>query len=234
MKRLRHVTITGADDSVDPADLARIQEEFDFVEWGVLFSPKRRADARYPTDRWIRALILHDEFRRRAVAHLCGQYTRDVQAGTTRAFVDRPILLAFRRFQLNGFNDWVGDGLFGLKGHPFILQVRDEAQLQQAAILVQQIGAYDNSLLFDPSGGRGLEPFRWPRAPLGVRIGYAGGINPENVLQVLGDLAQVADEFSIDMESGVRTDDVFDLAKVREVLARVAEWRARVEKARSK
>ena len=52
------------------------------------------------------------------------------------------------------------------------------------------------------------------------KIGYAGGISPDNVADKLTYLFEnVRDgEFWIDMESGVRTDDWFDLDKVRRVL----------------
>ena len=53
------------------------------------------------------------------------------------------------------------------------------------------------------------------------KVGYAGGFNPENVADKLHYLLtndEVGD-FWIDMESGVRTDDWFDLDKVRRVLA---------------
>jgi phosphoribosylanthranilate isomerase len=80
------------------------------------------------------------------------------------------------------------------------------------------------SLLFDPSGGRGIEPFSWPVPPLGARMGYAGGIGPDNLLDVLRAIGPVESPFWIDMESGVRTDDRFDLAKARAVLETAAPF----------
>lgn len=86
---------------------------------------------------------------------------------------------------------------------------------------------YDNtyhSLLFDPSGGRGIGGHAWPSPPPATRMGYAGGIGPDNIEQVLDQVAPLGAAW-IDMESGVRTDDRFDLDKVREVLARAERWR---------
>ena len=89
----------------------------------------------------------------------------------------------------------------------------------------QSLGSASASLLFDPSGGRGIEPFRWPSTPLGVRMGFAGGINPHNVLGVLDDIGLRPDPFWIDMESGVRdTNDRFDLGRVRAVLEAAAPF----------
>ena len=81
----------------------------------------------------------------------------------------------------------------------------------------------DVSVLLDASGGQGIDtPIKvLPNAGNPFKVGYAGGFNPENVADKLRYLLtndEVGD-FWIDMESGVRTDDWFDLDKVRRVLA---------------
>ena len=57
-------------------------------------------------------------------------------------------------------------------------------------------------------------------AAMKKKIGYAGGINPGNVADKLTFLMEneMVGDFWIDMESGVRTDDWFDIDKVRRVL----------------
>lgn len=76
-------------------------------------------------------------------------------------------------------------------------------------------------MLFDRSGGTGKVPDTWPRHPGGgVQVGYAGGINPDNVLDVI-DAIGPDGPYWIDMESGVRTDDWFDLDKCEAVLQAV-------------
>lgn len=51
-------TITGADDSVDPADLFRLQHSYPFVEWGILMKddPKHKHKPRYPSWDWLKKL----------------------------------------------------------------------------------------------------------------------------------------------------------------------------------
>ena len=49
---LTRVTITGADDAVDPGALVALSAEFPFVEWGILFSKSREGEARYPSAEW--------------------------------------------------------------------------------------------------------------------------------------------------------------------------------------
>ena len=80
------------------------------------------------------------------------------------------------------------------------------------------------SMLLDASGGRGIDgPVEAYPATHGEKIGYAGGICPENVAEKLRFLLlhPLVGDFWIDMESGVRTDGWFDLDKVEAVLETV-------------
>lgn len=228
---LTSVTITGADDGVNPGDLVALSREFPFVEWGILFSAKRTGTPRYPTPGWVHGLA--GAARRhglRLSAHLCGQMARDTAAGLDRWLPSQ----TFQRAQINGI-DVPAPGLAYLasearwSGTEFIVQVRYEARLQHAAHFAAALP--NVTALFDPSGGRGVEPLRWPAPPLGLRLGYAGGITPANVDEVLtaiaGERLTSSGDWWIDMESGVRTGDRFDLALVREVLDRAQPWIAR-------
>ena len=56
--------------------------------------------------------------------------------------------------------------------------------------------------LFDTSGGAGTIPAKWPTHPAGDRfVGYAGGINPSNVLTTL-DAINAPGPYWIDVETG--------------------------------
>lgn len=223
------VTITGADDDVDPQDLADLSREFPFVEWGILRSTKREGTPRYPSRKWVRGL--GDKLSRLSL-HLCGEDSRQAQLGLVDTWYDTYPTI-FTRIQINGYK--VADGPVGLKrastklihGETLILPFNDEANTVSVATDAATIPGAE--ILFDPSGGRGVEPFRWPSRPpcsrdtclVGIPMGYAGGIGPDNVVDVLRDIGPVRPTW-IDMESGVRTDDKFDLAKVRRVLEQVA------------
>jgi phosphoribosylanthranilate isomerase len=69
--------------------------------------------------------------------------------------------------------------------------------------------------LFDTSGGRGEIPLAVPGHNKARLVGFAGGITPENVLRWIGSVN--AQNYWIDMESGVRTDDWLDLDKCEAV-----------------
>ena len=59
-------------------------------------------------------------------------------------------------------------------------------------------------------------------AGLPVYVGFAGGIGPANTQDVLNQVRALMRPYWIDMETGVRTDNAFDVAKVEAVL-RAAE-----------
>jgi phosphoribosylanthranilate isomerase len=75
-------------------------------------------------------------------------------------------------------------------------------------------------VLFDESAGRGISPDSWDAPLPGHFCGYAGGMNPDNVEANIKMIEKVAAGHTtwIDMESGVRTNDRFDLGKMRKVL----------------
>lgn len=225
---LRFVTVTGADDAVDPRALLALSLEFPFVEWGILMSASRAGTPRYPTRRWM--VWLENTAKGAQVAtmhmsaHFCGEVAREAMAGRLH---DLPVIERVERIQINGYTPRsAGTVAFAsrMPCYEIVLQVRSEDALQEAAHDVAAMKR--GSVLFDPSGGRGLEPFKWPRAPAGVHMGYAGGIKPDNVRdtiqRIYEDSGMLVGDFWIDMESGVRdAHDAFDLARVRHVLETV-------------
>lgn len=216
-----NVTITGADDRTNPVDLLNLSDRFPFVEWGILCSDKRAGTPRYPSVAWTLGFMnaVHQWGHRGTgiALHLCGSNARSFMHNDSLA-------VGPGRVQVNGFDPDEATAMLRPRlTREVILQCRSEDTLQAVADFITRRpgGSAAMSILFDVSGGRGIEPARWPRAPLGVRMGYAGGITPDNVLDVLRDIGPVEPTW-IDMESGVRTNDVLDLAKVEMVLSRVA------------
>jgi phosphoribosylanthranilate isomerase len=72
-------------------------------------------------------------------------------------------------------------------------------------------------------GGLGIDtPISAPAYASKVHLGFAGGINPDNVIDKMDEITSLpVGRFWIDMESGVRTDDRFDLDKVEDVCKKV-------------
>lgn len=204
------ITFTGVDRSTDVAEMVRLSAVYP-IEWGVLFSPNRQgapSHPRYP-DRFTRAMVKRPDLR--LAAHLCGGHSLDVMRGR-RPRVD---LGGFTRVQVNA-------------GTPTTAAIAAFSQQVGLSCIAQcrGTGFPDDetiSWLYDASGGRGIRPASWPGHPGENRfVGYAGGIGPDNVLAVLDEIAAARSvdglgPYWIDMESGVRTDDRFDLAKCRRV-----------------
>jgi len=221
--RLKQITFTGIDEKTDIAALKEIQKEYPMVEWGMLTSYHWGENGnRYPNPRLTRNLI---GTGLNLSLHLCGKAAIDAANGQWNHIegLVRHNLSLFKRIQLNIAEKEDTPTTCCLP--PYIKQ---EIIIQQRSI--QEIGLYKRtmihspyydyfSVLLDASGGRGKD------TPIEVlktknHVGYAGGINPDNVAEKLSYLFNEVKEgtFWIDMESGVRTDDWVDLDKVVKVL----------------
>jgi hypothetical protein len=224
--KLTKVTITGADDGVDLRALAALSEQFPFVEWGLLLSNKRFGEKRYPSTRWLLEAPDVLGFERLSY-HLCGEFARRVMGGDP-TMVPREI----KRIQLNGFGTYRLPCLIAAdmcKELEFVLQCSDAGALHHADQLREQGGLSNVVALWDPSGGLGISFAEQTWFPLArdnkIPIGYAGGINESNVEDTIAMLCTgTGDPLWIDLESGARTDDVFDLAKVERILKLAAAF----------
>ena len=86
--------------------------------------------------------------------------------------------------------------------------------------------------LYDSSGGRGNDGLKiWNALEVykSDRIGYAGGITPDNVVSVLEEVCKSEKLANwIDLESGIRTDDKFDFDKAQLFLQNVLMFNMKV------
>ena len=218
---LKYISITGADDAVDPADLLALSREFPAAEWAILLLPDRAGTPRFPKPEWIKSFAAQAKGLNTAM-HLCGEALLGFVRGEAEIF---DAMQGFSRIQLNlkfGAVEGQYDPAALLKrvaDNPrwqFIIQYAKDKQ----GLLPLLKDIPNHAVLFDESAGRGITPESWDAPLAGHFCGYAGGLNPDNVAQNLEIIAKVAagHETWIDMETGVRTNDVFDLAKVRRVL----------------
>jgi hypothetical protein len=219
------VTVTGADDDVDPKALTTLSKEFEFVEWGILFSSTQPGTPRYPSKQWrsdLYAETMTVEHPVNLSAHVCGNFTE--QFLHTRKFLGTELDLFFKRIQFNKFNDDNSKHIFEFSAESDI-PVVVPANKKTTSMLESMIDKSRLSVLFDSSGGRGVAPSEWPDHMKGTHLcGYAGGIDELNCVDVVTRLgARYNDRpFWIDLESGSRTpDNVFDLEKVKRILERV-------------
>jgi phosphoribosylanthranilate isomerase len=240
---LRALGFCGADDSVHPNLLGLIALAYPTVEFGVLFRPDREGQPRYATSEWVDRLsrVARKNPTMKLAAHLCGSRVDEVLKGND-AFLSLLSSLGFRRVQINAtavngvdtsrLKESVPAFLRVIRNHPnleFVLQRNQETEPLWGGVLREAPAPLlppNLSMLVDESKGTGVLASNWPSPPdEGYRIGYAGGIGPTNVRQVLSDVQKASSgrSFWIDMESSLRSTkngaDVFDLYKCYEVIA---------------
>ena len=227
--RLRHITFTGIDARTDLRELQAIQQQYPLAEFGVLTSYHWYENG----NRYLDPELM-DNLRRSGLhlaLHVCGQAAHDAAVKEWEKIdeLTKDCLNIFKRVQLNisGRKDnpeycWIPLVI----GQELIIQQKDRNNLALYESTLKhwkQDAPYPHrdviSVLLDASGGQGID------TPVEIlksdnKVGYAGGISPDNVADKLTYLFEnVSDgEFWIDMESGVRTDDWFDSSKVRRVL----------------
>lgn len=243
---LDRVTITGADDSVAPAELLALSRDFPFVEWGILVSNShsyREGTPRFPSVRWITDLqgIAETTGELKLSLHVCGLWVRDLLIG--RFTIPPEFLSMFQRVQLNFHAERTrcdavqfAACLDKMKGKDFIFQF-DGATGNQHMDAACSEGVENCYALFDVSGGAGVVPAEWPK-PYYIDVqpgehgegaeqwayhGYAGGLGPHNLVFELERIEAAADgaRIWIDMETHVRDPDdrILDMQRVRHALS---------------
>jgi len=225
-KCLKTVTVTGADDSVDPMDLVSIADEYPFVEFGILLSRNAMGGVRFPSAKWLNeaSSLLFGSVR--CSGHLCDEWVRETLCGnfpTKELSAINPLLPnVFTRWQINTHglpHEWLPRelyyGLYGLKLKQEVIFQYDEVNtpiLEWAIEEKQHVSA-----LFDLSHGAGILPDQWEKPDLSCTFGFAGGLSPENLAVNLPLIADVSGKGTwIDAETHLRSDNdkVFDLGKV--------------------
>jgi len=255
--RIRTVTITGADDGVDPSDLLSLSQRYPFVEWGVLVSWKRYGTLRYPSPQWIDTLALAQRVSGTGAfaAHLCGEAMRDA----VRVLTDpHPAHVAEWMLPI-GISPDQYDQLFGRTQFNFHVGREGLTELQLTALMrswrASRIGALitqhneanaaiwsafqagdlggkvsgpRHQILMDASGGRGRAPDSWPRPIAGVASGYAGGIGPETIGADLDRIAQAVGDGVIWIDMEGRVRDEADRFDLNRVETVLRAVRGRV------
>lgn len=208
----RFITFTGADDHTSLKGMADLSWRYP-IEWGLLFSPKQQGTGRYPSIDFItRATSEAHELN--FAAHICGGHSRDlVSMGKTS--IDANIKGRFSRVQIN-----VGASLLNMHSTGLIALW---ARKNEVAPILQCREKFPGDMrfswLFDASGGRGIEPAAWPQPSSDWHAsttlkGYAGGLNPGNVVAHAKTIGEHDFRYWLDMETGVRDEnDRFDLAR---------------------
>ena len=224
---INKVTITGVDDSIPPEALFELSQEFPFVEWGLLYSKKLggKAVPRFPSFFWLTMYGILCEKRTdmsvKTSLHMCGSAVKETFKGFGPAKELVKSYPFIERIQLNTHGEYHQYNMDFCRFLPSEI----EYIFQYDGVNTQQLNhAIDEGLtcsaLFDLSHGDGVLPEHWPELLSNVNYGYAGGLGPHNLEEQIGLIEQRAGDNTvwIDMETHVRTNEKFDLVKVRQCL----------------
>jgi hypothetical protein len=238
LKFLKTVTVTGADDSVHPAQLVQLAEEYSFVEFGILLSKHSMGLRRFPSAEWLKILVrIARRLEIHLAAHFCGEWVRDILGGDwPRLEIEQihpKFMNVFSRVQLNTHGVW----------HPFdgyrLAFILRELTARNKEVIFQNdtknnhlimwaIGQdFKISALFDCSHGGGILPESWPTQLDYIRCGYAGALGPDNLPEQLEKIEKViVSPIWVDSETKLRSnnDRQFDLEKVRAFLELAKPW----------
>lgn len=220
--KINRVTITGADNETKYVDLLSMQKLYPFVEWGILFS-KKEGSQRFPSQDIIKKFTSLN-----LSAHFCGWYSKEVLQNQNFDLI-RNLGSDFKRVQLN-YNFKFSKGwdlkpvlefCNNYKEKSIIFQynksnkdILDEFQTNKLPSNIH--------FLYDSSGGRGtvienIQP------TFKNYTGYSGGLDVNNVESICENITKSGTgDVWIDMESGVRTNNEFDMSKVEKVLQKTS------------
>lgn len=239
MTTLRCCTLTGVDEVTNLDALAKVSNDHPLSEWAVLYSENRmqkdKGIGRYPRKKWIHEFVNYANENNIYVAlHLCGN---DALRFLREDDEIHGLASLFDRVQLNvsATQDRIADieienvrrtlhQFTYSRGYGHVIFQYNTANAKFCKMLGSSC-----EYLIDNSGGNGIKPDNWEssRQFHGSRIGYAGGLGPNNIEKELHRIALSSGDkpFWIDMESSLRSqDDRFDLEKCTQILRSAAQF----------
>lgn len=211
------ITFTGADDKTSYEDLEKLHNqdiEFgillgsDFAKLGELFNGK----ARYPSINWIENLPNGLNLS----LHLCGQLVDNVLNKTTQINRNHTFFHKFQRVQLNLGKNRINDLDYNYLDdlcHKWGKEIILAGPFTDDYLFCLHS---ETQFLIDHSGGTGKHG-GWFQPSCITQFGLAGGIGIDNILSVKKQAKLLGCDW-IDMESKIRTNDVFDAVLCQQIL----------------
>ena len=237
------LSFTGIDDFTDINQLVRHISEYREnggsidLDFGVLFFPERQGLLRNPG--YLRRLEVRKQFY--STAHLCGKdifnsilYQNDsiclmrIEELAEYSCIQLNINARERVFDTKDVHE-IYDNLF-TENHErnLVLQYHSDSESDILSYLDTREELVGSSfleriqILLDDSRGKGKVRDNWkvPERLKNYDIRIAGGINPDNISDIYKKFSDVNGmaPYIMDMESGVRTDNNFDVSKVMSIL----------------
>jgi phosphoribosylanthranilate isomerase len=216
---VQFITFTGVDIKTDISRVNRLSERYN-VEWGVLYSPSKKDDDRYSSYETVSELV--NKIHKPAL-HLCGKAINQlINIDGDLELLLRDMFVNDNRVQLNTNLSSLSKtklktliNYIEIKSNKFILQF-NENNKDYISLFPENV-----DVLYDASGGNGLEINEY-LPPISNRFcGYAGGLGEENITEAVTKADKVSNNYWLDMESKIRTDGYLDLNLCETILEKV-------------
>lgn len=219
--KIKHITFTGIDERTNIAKLKLIQDTYPLAEFGVLVSSNWANNG----NRYMNPAKL-EKLKDRGLnlsCHACGAVARHALNNDWEPLYNltNGLLPIFNRIQLNVSCYKPTPKSRGIVPPDFIQEVIIQQRDKDHTAIYDAVENKEKfSMLLDASGGHGIDTHIVVMGDSKIKVGYAGGISPQNVHLKLCQIyeSRCNGDFWIDMESGVRFNDWFDTDKVVFVL----------------
>lgn len=242
----KKLTLTGIDNADQIMAIYNEDSTGNFCSYGeigILYSPTAAGNRpRYPEIKAIEDIVsIVSNSRADIAVHMCGKAISEVVydgsgfghaiceelnrvSGRVQLNLNYGALTNTRKDKLKRFLCASAD----LYSHVrFIVQDHD-GNKELISSITKNYAEYNNvDILFDGSGGTGKSPEYWSAPYDNIYCGYAGGLNPDNLVHNIKLISEVCHdrETWLDMESGIRTGDMLDIGKCIECIKIMGqEW----------
>lgn len=226
---LDRVSLTGVDDKTRISDLVSLGNAYPFVEWALLYVPHKEGVQRNPSAAW-RQAFFDANVPGYSSVHLCGSLAfRQLLEGNLPVDIYRA-----DRIQLN-INargpDFTEEQVMQVYrtsltlGPDVILQCHSgtEHLIKEFISEISQDDLKRVHVLLDASKGKGVKPDQWDvpgwLAVSNAFFGFAGGLAPDNIADAIAVFEFMGIRYWPDMESGIRTNNEFDVVKAQAILS---------------
>lgn len=227
------LSITGADNKVCVNELSKVAKNNPQVEFGILYLLERQGTKRNPDYAW-RQEYFKAMLKEQTSLHLCAaQAFKEILRDDYQTFINE--------FGFNVFNELTQANRVQLNinsrhqiftieeiqkiytrllenGLKIIVQYNDNSKKWIDTYVLKTKFKDQIYILMDSSLGRGViaNSFEIPECfkDFNFTYGFAGGVNVENIESVKLKCDELSVNYWIDLESGARTDNEFDMEKV--------------------
>lgn len=228
------LSITGADNNTSVKDLNQLSEKYPDLELALLYFPEKENHNRNPGQ------AFRDDFfnqikKENTALHLCGKNVFDVVLSPSFTSTDifKELKKASRlqlninaRFDLFSKQDihTIYEKLLD-EGFDLILQYHTRSE-HWILDFIEKRNNEKINILLDSSLGRGVycENFAVPSTLIGYNypLGFAGGLNESNIAHAHEQIKKLnINHYWLDLESGVRTKNEFDMVKATALCEKV-------------